>query len=96
MSISPIFLDLFVGNSGSKEFSIDLLTLDFKPPEGSLSHIWDAQPSRLNMNPASCVFLGTLLNLSKPQFFHLEVRDSSTSLVGFDMRVKDKICFCGT
>lgn len=33
VSIPSLSLDLFVGNSGSKEFSIDLLTLDFKPPE---------------------------------------------------------------
>lgn len=34
VSIPSLSLDHFIGNSGSKEFSIDLLTLDIKPPEG--------------------------------------------------------------
>lgn len=49
MSILSLSQGLPMGNFDSKQFSIDLLTLDFKPLRMGLSHTWEAQPSRITL-----------------------------------------------
>ena len=97
VSIPSPFQGLFMGNFDSKQFSLDLLTLDLRPledgPEPYVGGSAQENPiglcgDRLNVDPPSSVSLGKLLNLSGPQFSHLEIRASTRFLVGFAVRVR--------
>lgn len=63
-----------------------------------LSHIWEAQPTRITLGlrwTLLAVPSWALLNLSEPRFSHLKVGASNTFLVGLDTGLKIKYASVG-
>ena len=81
-SILCLSQGLFMGTFGSKQFSIDPLILELKPPEDgpepylrgpAQQNHGGLSGDRLSVDPPSGVFLGKSLKLSEPQSLHLEM-----------------------